>query len=332
MYRIIIDAMGGDNGVDAVVKGALCALSEYDDISVELVGKRELIEPLIADAYADRVTVTDARDVIEMAEPPITAVRTKKDSSMVVGFERLKQGAGDAFVTAGSTGAAITGATLIVRRAKNVERAALAPLMPTINGGWVQLIDCGANSDSTASHLRQFAIMGSVYMNAVMGVENPRVALLNNGTEEEKGCALTKEAYQLLKATPHINFIGNVEARDALTGCCDVIVCDGFTGNVLMKGLEGMASMMMKLIKTELMSSTKSKIGALLSKKAFMKVKKRMDYKEYGGALMLGINGGVIKAHGNSDERAMKNAILQARSFTEKNVVAEITERLAKGE
>lgn len=331
MQHLIIDAMGSDNGASAIVDGVKQALCERDNFRVTLVGRQDEIEPLTDGfEHKSRISFVNTNDVIEMCDSPVNAIRTKKDSSMVVGFNMLKDREGDAFITAGSTGAMIAGATLIVRRAKNVERAALAPLLPTLKGTWTQLIDCGANVDSKASHLKQFGIMGSVYMNTVEGVDNPRVALLNNGTEEEKGCALTKEAYQLLKNTDSINFIGNIEARDALAGECDVIVCDGFMGNVLMKALEGATGAMMKMLKNELMSSTRSKIGAALSKPAFKKIKSRMDYREYGGALLLGVNGGVVKAHGNSNARAFKNAVLQTIRFTENNVVNNIIEKLSE--
>ena len=330
MLNLIVDAMGGDNGVEASVAGVKAAISEVDGFKVTLVGKSDVLQTLVHDSECeDRIEIVHAEDVIQMAEPPVSAIRTKKNSSMVVGLNLLHEHVGEAFITAGSTGAMIAGATMIVRRAKNVERAALAPLLPTVKGTWTQLIDCGANVDSKASHLRQFAVMGSVYMNAVGGIEMPRVALLNNGTEEEKGCALTKETYELLKHTPNINFVGNIEARDALSGICDVIVCDGFMGNVLMKSIEGAIGSLMKMLKQELMSSVVSKIGAGLSKNAFGRIKKRMDYREYGGALLLGVNGGVIKAHGDSDARAFKNAVLQAKKFAENNVVSTIIEKFA---
>lgn len=330
MLNLIVDAMGGDNGAAAAVEGVKQAIAENNDFRVTLVGRQQELEPLLDGfVYNDKISIVHAEDIIEMSESPVTAIRTKKNSSMVVGFNLLKDHAGDAFITSGSTGAMITGATLIVRRAKNVERAALAPLIPTLKGTWTQLVDCGANSDCKASHLKQFAIMGSVYMNTVENVEAPRIALLNNGTEEEKGCALTKEAYQLLKETDSINFIGNIEARDAFAGNCDVIVCDGFTGNILMKALEGATGAMIKMIKTELMATTKAKIGAALSKQAFKNVKTRMDYREYGGALLLGVNGGVVKAHGNSDARAFKNTILQTKRFAENNVVNNIIDKLS---
>ena len=326
MYRIVIDAMGGDHAPKAIVEGALAALKEADDIEITLVGKEDEIRSFLTEE-SDRVRIVHADDVIEMAEAPVMAVRKKKNSSLVVALNLVKNGEGDVFVSAGSSGAIIAGATLIVRRAKNVERAALAPLLPTVGGNWVMLVDAGANVDCKATHLMQFARMGSIYMETIMGIENPRIGLLNNGAEEEKGCALTKEVYGMLKESD-LNFVGNIEARDALGDECDVLVADGFAGNVLMKSIEGTVKMLMKLLKQNLYSSLKSKIGALLAKDAFASLKKRMDYKEYGGALLLGINGGVVKAHGSSDAKAMKNAILQARKVAEGRIVERISEKL----
>ena len=329
MYTIILDAMGSDNGPEAAVCGAIEALAEVDDFSIVFVGSRERLEPLVSGHFPARVQICDATEVIEMGDSPVNAIRSKKDSSMVKGLQLLKERKGDVFVTAGSTGAVIASATMIVRRAPNVERAALAPVLPTSQGGWVQVVDAGANVDCKATQLRQFGVMGSIYMNAVMGIETPRVGLLNNGTEKEKGCTLTKEAYALLSETKNIQFVGNVEAREVMSGVCDVVVCDGFSGNVFMKATEGVAKFILSLLKESLMSSFASKVGALLSKKAFAYVKRKMDYKEYGGALLLGVNGGVIKAHGSSDERAFKNTILQARRFAKGKVIDVITESLA---
>jgi len=326
MYRIVIDAMGGDHAPKAVIEGALAAVAEAKDIEVTLVGKEDAIREYLP-ADAERINVVHAEETISMDESPVSAIRKKKNSSIVVGLNLVKNGEGDVFLSAGSSGAIIAGATLIIRRAKNVERAALAPLLPTVGGNWVMLLDAGANVDCKAAHLMQFARMGSIYMQTIMGIENPRVGLLNNGAEEEKGCALTKEVYGMLKQSD-LNFVGNIEARDALADDCDVLVADGFAGNVLMKSIEGTVKMLMKLLKESLFSSLRSKIGALLSKNAFASLKKRMDYKEYGGALLLGINGGVVKAHGSSDTKAIKNAVLQARKVAEGRIVERISEKL----
>jgi glycerol-3-phosphate acyltransferase PlsX len=328
MYKIILDIMGGDNAPGAVLDGASMALKEIDDISLVLVGKKELIPAGLLNN--PRVEVINAREEIEMAEPPVFAIRTKRNSSMVVGMNMLKNGEGDAFITAGSTGAAIAGATLIVRRAKGVERAALAPVLPN-NGAGVLLIDCGANVDCKPAHLRQFAIMGSVYAKTVMGISNPRVGLINNGAEEEKGNALTKEAFKLMQETD-INFVGNAEGRDILSGNFDVVVCDGFVGNVLMKFLEGAAVALMGMLKVHLSSSFRSKLGAGLAMPAFRAFKRDLDYSEYGGALMLGVKAGVIKAHGSSNAKAIKSTILQAREFSKEKVVEQISEKLSEFE
>lgn len=330
MYRIVIDAMGGDHAPDAVVEGALAALKESDDIEITLVGREDMIRPLLPE-NTERIRIVHAEDTIEMAEAPVMAVRKKKNSSLVVALNLVKNGEGDVFLSAGSSGAIIAGATLIIRRAKNVERAGLAPLLPTVGGNWVMLVDAGANVDCKATHLVQFARMGSIYMETIMGIENPRVGLLNNGAEEEKGCALTKEVYAMLRESD-MNFVGNIEARDALADECDVLVADGFAGNVLMKSIEGTVKMLMKLLKQNLYSSFKNKLGALLAKDAFASLKKRMDYKEYGGALLLGINGGVVKAHGSSDAKAIKNAVLQARKIAEGRIVERISEKLETAE
>ncbi len=328
MYKIILDAMGGDNAPGATIQGAVSAVSEFPDIHVDLVGKREILAPML-EQYAydkDRIDIVHASQEIEMAEPPVQAVRTKTDSSMVVGLRMAAAGEGDVFITAGSTGATVAGGTLIVRRIPKVLRPALAPVLPTAKGGML-LIDCGANVDCKPAYLAQFGVMGSIYMQTLMGVEDPRVGLINNGAEEEKGDTLTKEAYQLLKEAD-IHFVGNIEGRDLLLGNCDVAVCDGFVGNVLMKFMEGCAKFLFGLIKEELLSSTRTKLGAALAKPAFQTIRKKMDYSEYGGALLLGANAGVIKAHGSSDAKAIKNAVLQARNFAERHVVALIKEKI----
>ena len=332
MYKLIIDAMGGDHAPQAIIDGVVMALQEYTDIFVYLVGKQEVIEQCLQNQDYDiaRLEIVDARDEIEMAEPPVKAVRTKKDASMVVGMQMAAEGKGDVFITAGSTGAAVAGGTLIIRRAPNVLRPALAPVLPSAKGG-VLLIDCGANIDCKPAFLQQFAVMGSIYMKAVMGIENPRVGLINNGAEEEKGNALTKEAYQLLEAA-NINFVGNAEGRDILSGDYDVVVCDGFVGNVLMKFMEGCATFLFDMIKEELLSSTRTKIGAALAKPAFSDLKKKLDYTEYGGALLLGTNTGLIKAHGSSNAKAIKNAIRQAREFTKMELVEKIKQELTTEE
>ena len=330
--RIILDAMGGDHAPDEIIKGALLALKDFSDIEITFVGKEKIIKERLEGQDYDpaRVEIVNATQEIEMAEAPVNAIKTKKDSSMVVGMNLTAQGKGDAFITAGSTGATIAGATLLIRRVPGVKRPALAPVLPTRKGG-VLLVDCGANVDCKPIYLKQFGIMGSIYMQKVMKVQNPRVGLINNGAEEEKGNALTKEAYQLLKEAK-IQFRGNIEGREILSGEYDVAVCDGFVGNIVMKFLEGAAKTLMGMMKDELMSGFSSKVGALLSKKAMMRFKKKMDYTEYGGALLLGVNKGVIKAHGSSNAKAIYSTIRQARTFIQENIVETIKEEIAKTE
>ncbi len=330
MYQIILDAMGGDHAPGAIIEGAVLALGEYPDLKIQLVGRQEEIErELVRHSYdKERIAIVHAEQVIEMAEPPVSAVRTKKDSSLVVGMNLVAEGKGDAFVTAGSTGATVAGGTLIVRRAQNVQRPALAPVIPTAAGG-VLLIDCGANVDCKPEQLQQFGVMGSIYMQEVMGMKNPRVGLVNNGAEEEKGNALTKEAHQLLKHSG-LNFVGNVEARDLPLGACDVIVCDGFVGNVIMKLMEGCAISFSNMLKQEFLKKTRYQVGAALAKPALRSFKKQMDYTEYGGALLLGVNAGVVKAHGSSNAKAVKNAIWQARTFAQQGTVDLIKRKLSQ--
>ncbi len=323
--------MGGDHAPAAIVEGCVTALKTFSDIEIILTGKQEIIEAELVRLNADqkRITIVNAREVIEMAEKPVAAIKQKKDSSMVRGFELLRDKECDAFITAGSTGAMLAGATLIVRRIKGVARPALAPVLPTRDGACL-LIDCGANADCKPSYLAQFGVMGSIYMKAVLGVENPRVGLINNGEEEEKGSMLTKAAYPLLAEEKSINFTGNVEGREILSGDFDVVVADGFVGNIVLKFLEGVAATITGMLKDELMADVTSKIGAAISKPAFKRFKKRMDYTEHGGALLLGINGGVIKAHGSSNAKAIASAVRQARQFIVSGVVERIKNDIAK--
>lgn len=322
--KIILDAMGGDNAPEAVVQGAVDALASFKDFSVILVGKDEAIRRALSGLTYDqsRVEIANCAEVIEMCESPAAAIRKKKDSSMVVGLTALSQGRGDIFISAGNTGALVAGGTLIVRRIAGVKRPALATQLPSRTGS-VLLMDGGANVDCKPSYLAQFGVMGSVYMQKVMDISEPKVGLVNNGGEEEKGNLLTKEAYQLMKTTP-VNFVGNAEGRDLLSGSFDVIVCDGFTGNIILKFLEGTAGVIMGTLKESIMKSAKSKIGALFMKGAFRDLKKKFDYSEYGGALLLGIRGGVMKAHGSSDAKAVSSAVKMARRFILGDVVQNI--------
>ena len=256
----------------------------------------------------------------------------RKKTKKVRAFESVKAGEADCVVSAGSTGALLTGATLTLRRQKGVKRPAIATLLPTTTGGCVLLLDCGANTDCKPGYLQQFAIMGKAYMEKVTGIENPKIALLSNGTEAEKGNALTKEAHERLSAMPDIQFVGNAEARELMSGNFDVLVCDGFDGNVLLKGFEGAAKVILGLLKESLYSSIRGKIGGLIAKPAFSTVRKKLDYKEYGGAPLLGVNGGVIKAHGSSDGKAIFNALRQAHTWVKSDLILAIGEAIAKTE
>ena len=327
--RIAIDAMGGDFAPDAVLEGVKLALTSLaPDTKLALYGdEARLKEGLSRFGLCDaRISVLGTSEVIGCDESPTLAVRRKKDSSMVRAITDVAEGNADCVLSAGSTGALLTGATLIIRRQKGVKRPALATIMPTkCEGKRVLLLDCGANTDCKPAYLAQFALMGSAYMELAAGVKTPRVGLLNNGEEAEKGCELTKAAYALLQSAP-INFAGNCEARDAFSGEYDVIVCDGFDGNVLLKGVEGTASLIMGMLKEGLMGSLRGKLGAALAMPALRAIKKKMDYTEYGGAPLLGVNGGVVKAHGSSNGKAFCAAILQAQALSASCVVRSVGE------
>ena len=319
--NVAVDAMGGDNAPVEIVKGAIEALNEEKKIKLFLLGRREAIEPELA-KYTydkDRVEVVHTEEVIETAEPPVMAIRKKKDSSIVKGMYLVKEGTCDAFVSAGSSGAVLVGGQIIVGRLKGVERPPMAPLIPTENGASL-LVDCGANVDARPSHLVQFAKMGSVYMESVLGVQNPRVGIVNIGAEEEKGNALVKETFPLLKNCPDINFIGSVEARDIPAGVADVVVCEAFVGNVILKMYEGVGAVMLKKVKAGMMTSLRSKIGALLVKPALKKTLKSFNMDEYGGAPMLGLKGLVVKTHGSSKAVEVKNSVLQCVTFKEQRI------------
>lgn len=329
LVKVCVDAMGGDNSPSEIVKGAIEAVNESEKIKVFLVGQETAVNREL-EKYTydkDRVEVVNAEEVIDPNEPPVMAIRKKKDSSIVKGLEMTRDGVCDAFVSAGSTGAVLVGGQVVVGRIKGVERPPLAPMIPTEKGVSL-LIDCGANVDARSSHLVQFAKMGSIYMENVVGIKNPKVAIVNIGVEEEKGNALVKETYPLLKASPDINFIGSIEARDIPAGNADVIVCEAFTGNVILKMYEGVAASLIKVIKKGLMSSFTSKIGALLIKKPLKATLKGFSLEDYGGAPMLGLNGLVIKTHGSSKAIEIKNSVLQAIAFKEQNINSKIGEKL----
>lgn len=322
--RIVVDGMGGDNAPKAVVGGVVEAINEFN-VEIAITGDKELLEQEFADYEFDRskLEIIHTTEVIENEDKPVQAIRRKKDSSMVVALNLVKENKADAIVSAGSTGALLTGATLIVGRIKGIDRPCLCPCMPNIKGGMTIIADSGANADCKPRNLSEFAMMSNIYLKKVLGMENPRIGLGNIGSEEGKGNELVKSAYNELK-TMDLNFVGNIEGRDVIESKADVIVCDGFTGNIMLKTCEGVAMGMMKLMKETLMSSFKGKLGALLIKEDMRKLKAFLDYSEYGGAPFLGVKGGVIKAHGSSNSKAIKNAIKQAINFTEGNVVEDI--------
>lgn len=329
LVKVCVDAMGGDNAPGEIVKGAIEALNESEKICLYFVGQEAAVNAELEKYTYDRnrVRVINAEEVIDPNEPPVLAIRKKKDSSIVKGLELVRDKECDAFLSAGSSGAVLVGGQVIVGRLKGVERPPLAPLIPTTKGVSL-LIDCGANVDARASHLVQFAKMGSVYMENVVGIKNPRVAIVNIGAEEEKGNALVKETYPLLKACPDINFVGSIEARDIPNGDADVIVCEAFTGNVILKMYEGVAAALVSVIKKGLMSTLKSKIGALLIKGTLKKTLKGFSLEDYGGAPLLGCNGLVIKTHGSSKAVEVKNSVLQVIAFKEQNINGKIVEKL----
>ncbi|MDD6482919.1 MAG: phosphate acyltransferase PlsX [Lachnospiraceae bacterium] len=328
--RVAVDAMGGDNAPLEIVKGAVDAVVSHDDIKVFLVGQEEAVRAELKKYQfpAERIEVVDAPEVIEMAEPPVQAIRKKKQSSMVIGMNMVKQKEADAFVSAGSTGAVLVGGQTIVGRIKGIKRPPLAPLIPTEAGASL-LIDCGANVDARPEHLVQFARMGSIYMENVVGVKNPRVAIVNIGAEEEKGNALVKETFPLLKECHDINFVGSIEAREIPHGGADVIVCEAFVGNVILKLYEGVSSTLIGVVKQGLMSTLKSKIGAALALPALKKTLKSFDSGEYGGAPLLGLNGLVVKTHGSSKAAEITNSIYQCVTFSKENINGIIKERIA---
>ncbi|MCC8139196.1 MAG: phosphate acyltransferase PlsX [Lachnospiraceae bacterium] len=321
LVKVAVDAMGGDNAPAEIVKGAVEALGVRDNVKVILVGQEEPIRTELQKYSYDeeRIEVVNATEIIEMAEPPVNAIRQKKDSSIVVAMKMVRSGEADAFVGAGNTGAVLVGGTTIVGRVKGVERAPLAPLIPTAKGVSL-LIDCGANVDARPSHLVQFARMGSIYMENVMGIRNPRVAIVNIGAEEEKGNALVKETFPLLRECKDINFIGSIEARDIPAGYADVIVCEAFMGNVILKLFEGVGSTMISMVKEGMMVNTRSKIGALLVKPALKESLKQFDTSKHGGAPLLGLKGLVVKTHGNAKAVHVRTSIDQCVTFTEQGM------------
>lgn len=330
--KIVLDVFGGDNAPEEIVKGAVQALKENDGFKLVLVGKQEEINALLTkyEYSGDRVEIIDARDVITNDDVPTEAIRRKKDSSLVVSFKTLTSDEECvALISAGSSGAVLTGGMLLVKRIKGVTRAALAPLLPTVKGGFVTLVDCGANAECKPQMLVQFAHFGRAMATSYMGIQNPRIGLLSNGTEDKKGNQLNTETFPLLKAEKGLNFVGNMEAREILSGDYDVVVADGFSGNIALKGCEGTALAFMTILKNAIMEGgLRAKIGYLLMKPVFKKVKKTLDYNDYGGAVLVGLQKIVIKAHGSSKAKSICAAILQAVTLHNRGIIDEVTKAL----
>ncbi len=330
--KIIVDAMGGDNAPEEIVKGAVQAAKARPGLEIALVGREAEVRSAAGacGGLPGTVSVVNATEVVDMHDDPATAFKTKKDSSMTVGLTMLKNGEGDAFVSAGSTGALLSAGTLLVKRVRGIRRAAMAPLLPTAGKGLV-LVDCGANAECTAEYLVQFAYLGSFYAAGALGLARPRVGLLNIGTEDSKGDALRQETYRLLREAGeagHLNFIGNIEAKEAIKGGCDVVVADGFSGNVMLKTIEGVGSFMGKELKGMFLSSLKTKIAALLVKNGLAAFKERLDPDTIGGTPFLGLRKPVIKAHGSSKARAVENAVYQAAAAAEADLAGRIEENI----
>ncbi len=330
--RIIIDAMGGDNAPDAIVRGAVDAAKEFST-AITLVGRGgEILESLKKqgiDTLPEGVEIANADDVVDMHDDPATVMHARRDSSMLVALRMLAEGKGDAVISAGSTGALLTAATLTVKRVKGIRRAALAPVIPT-KGGSAVLIDCGANAECTPEFLLQFGYMGSFCAERFDGKKNPRVGLLNIGAEDTKGTDLQRQAYALLKNAPGLNFVGNIEGREAMEGAVDVIVADGFSGNIMLKCIEGTGLFLASEMKKIFLKNLATKIGALLCKSGINDFKKLLDYRETGGTMLLGLKKPVIKAHGSSDARAIRSAVRQAIAVSESGVTELIEQNIDK--
>lgn len=327
--RIIVDAMGGDNAPLEIIKGAMLAVDEFNLDEIILVGDKEKIDACVNEnkIQLKNTTIVPTTQVIDNCDDARLVLKGKPDSSMSVGFRLLNEGRGDAFVSAGNTGAITVGATLITKRIKGVKRPAIASVMPSAQKPFL-LMDCGANAECKSEYLYQFGQLGSMYMENIMGVKNPRVALANNGAEETKGTPMIKEAYQLMKNAPY-NFVGNIEGRQIPYGDADVVVADGFTGNLILKTYEGVAKVLMQGIKDAFMKSTISKLSYLGVKSGINDMKTQFDYKEYGGAVMLGVKKPVVKAHGSADARTFKNAIKQSVWFLQTDLIEKIENELS---
>lgn len=327
--KLAIDAMGGDNAPQSVVEGVIKAVSAFSDLEVTLIGQEDKIKPYLIDST--RISVIHTDEVIAATDEPVRAVRRKKNASMVLMANEVKEGRADACISAGNTGALMTAGLFIIGRIEGIERPALSPTLPTLDGNGFLFLDVGANVDAKAEHLLQYAMMGSIYVEKVRGIKNPRVGLLNVGTEEKKGNELTKQTFELLKNTK-LNFIGNVESRDLMEGIADVVVTDGFTGNIALKTMEGTALSVFSMLKSALTSNMKSKLAAGILKPQLKGIKQQMDYSEYGGAALFGLQAPVIKAHGSSDSNAIYNAIRQTREMVSNKVSETIYASLDRNE
>lgn len=325
--KLSLDVMGGDHAPKAQIEASEKAIQEFPELEITLVGDEDEIKKYLTDST--RITILHTKEKIEDTDQPTTAVRRKKDSSMVLAVREVKEGRADACISAGNTGALMTAGLLYVGRIKGIDRPALSPMLPTIDGKGFLLLDVGANMDAKAEHLLQYAVIGHTYMNMVRGIKRPRIGLLNVGTESGKGNELTKKAYSLLE-NGNFHFIGNVEGRDLLNGVADVVVCDGFSGNLVLKTLEGTAGALFTILKKELTSSIVKKIATGVIKSSFVNIKKQMSYSEYGGAGLYGLKAPVIKAHGSSDATAMFHAIRQACEMVEQQVVTIVKNEVAK--
>lgn len=334
--KILIDAMGGDNSPDEIIKGAVDATNEIES-EIILIGDEKIINQKVKEFYGkdsiselnSKLSIKNATEVIQNSESPTDAIKKKKDSSMVVGFNMLKNNEGDAFVSAGSTGAFMAGGLLLVGRIKGIDRPALCPLLPTYDGKGFMLIDSGANTNCRPINLLQFAKMGQIYMKNVMHIEKPRVGLLNIGAEEGKGNELMKDSFEKLSEDSSVDFYGNIEGRDMFDGLVNVVVTDGFTGNVALKTTEGIGAMVTKLLKEELKRTPWTYFLAMLMSPALKRFKKRMDYSEYGGALLLGVKKPMVKCHGTANAKIVKYTLIQAENFAKNNVVESIAESIA---
>lgn len=327
--RIALDAMGGDHAPAEIVQGALLAAEEYPDIEINLVGREEVLREHLGSAIPSRIIITDAREVVDMTDNALAPLRRKRNSSIRVCANLVAEGKAAAMVSAGHTGAAMTSAYKVLGTIEGVSRPALAAVLPSATAvGYTVLLDVGANVDSKPAYLREFAVMGHFYAQMIFGTDAPRVGLLSIGEEEGKGNELTKETFRVLKETG-LNFMGNAEGRDVFNGNADVIVCDGFIGNVVLKASEALGEMVGKMLKSEVTRTAPRKVGAMILKGAFDDIKKRMDYSEYGGAPLLGVNGGCIISHGRSNAKAIKNAVRVARGFAMNHVDTKIRDKIS---